>query len=78
MKFKIGDRVYLSRYGDNPDNKCHLGTVIEYNPLIYGYYGKKTFPYVVRFDNGFTEVYRDEELSHARNGTKSRMGCDPT
>lgn len=72
MKFKIGDRVFHIQHpgGDGVDGH-KFGTVIEYNEVQGGHYGQSNFPYVVRFDNGFTEVYRDEELCHEKDAPKN-------
>ncbi len=71
MKFKIGDSVFHVGYEGGKISHHGFGVIIEYNDVNGGHYGKENFPYVVRFhNNGFEEVYRDEELCHEKDYCK--------
>lgn len=60
-EFNVGDRVYISNHagiGSNVVNPEGVeGTVqgTEYDPPLW--------PYLVRWDNGYGNCYRDEHLS---------------
>ena len=64
--FKVNDRVMHDGHG--------LGTIVEVrkaepleDPKYMGAYGANRYPYVVRFDNGYQDVYAPNDLEAVRS-----------